>query len=110
WIHFVTGRTAAADAHAQAAIDLFTVLDDQRGTAWAWGIMCWIRFQQGRVEEAAILGEGTLVEAHQLGDPWAIGMTQLLVASVRLWAGRTDDAVGLASEALASFDALDDPY
>jgi hypothetical protein len=37
-------------------------------------------------------------------------MTQLLLASVRLWTGRTEDAVGLASEALGAFEQIADPY
>jgi hypothetical protein len=48
--------------------------------------------------------------AEAAGDRWAVGMGQVLTASIRLWTGRAESAIERAREALATFDAIDDDY
>ncbi len=110
WIAFTTGRTDEADARVQQAVDLFTEVDDSRGLAWSLGLLSWIRFQQRRVDEAEALGAHVLDEARARHDPWATAMMSLLMASVRLWSGRTSEAVERADQARAAFEVLGDGF
>jgi hypothetical protein len=110
WIAFVTGRADDADRHAQAAVDIFSDLVDGRGMAWSLGLLSWVRFQQRRVTEATALGEQVLAEARSRNDPWATAMMTLLLASIRLWTGRTTEGVELAAEARRTFQTIGDPY
>jgi class 3 adenylate cyclase/tetratricopeptide (TPR) repeat protein len=110
WTAFVTGRPDEADRRVAVAVELFGEVGDTQGLAWSLGLLAWVRFQQRRVGEAQALGEQVLAEARARHDPWATAMMVLLVASIRLWTGRTDDAVELSSEALRTFTRLGDGY
>jgi hypothetical protein len=72
--------------------------------------LAWVRFQQRRVAEAQALGEQVLDEARARSDPWATAMMWMLVASLRLWSGRTTEAVTLAEQAQRTFTNLGDAY
>ena len=110
WIAFVTGRADEADDRVHAAVEIFSDLVDTRGLAWSLGLLSWVRFQQRRVAEAEALSEQVLDEAKSRNDPWATAMMTLLSAAIRLWTGRTAQAVELAAEARRVFGNIGDPY
>ena len=110
WIAFVRGDRPRAQARVDEAIELFDRANDSRGRAWANGIEAWIAFQAHRIDEAEAIASRTLDDARSRRDPWAMPMMTMLMASIRLWQGRTEDAVDLAAEAKRGFVALDDPY
>lgn len=56
------------------------------------------------------MAEEVFGAAGEAGDRWALGMGQVLTASIRLWTGRAESAVERARQALATFDAIDDDY
>jgi tetratricopeptide (TPR) repeat protein len=110
WIAFVTGRADLADERVHAAIEIFSDLIDSRGLAWSLGLLSWVRFQQHRVSEAEALGEQVLHEARSRNDPWATAMMTMLSAAIRLWTGRTQEAVELADESRRAFAVIGDAY
>ncbi|MEO6987088.1 MAG: adenylate/guanylate cyclase domain-containing protein [Aquihabitans sp.] len=110
WIAFMSGDRAAADAHIQTSLANFTEVSDTRGLVWGTGLLAWIRFQDGNIHEARRLGEQVLDEARSRSDPWADAMMTLLMASIQLWTGATEDAVDLAETARRRFDSLGDEY
>jgi hypothetical protein len=91
-------------------VAIFTELGDRGGLSWAVGMQAFVRFHQGRFEEADELSGGMLDEAEGRGDPWAVGMMHSLQSSLRLWTGRTAEAVEPAQEAVSRFRAMGDWY
>ncbi|MGI8792779.1 MAG: tetratricopeptide repeat protein [Acidimicrobiales bacterium] len=106
WIAFSAGDPEAADAHLTESIAAFTEMHDFGGLAWAAGLLAWVRLQQGHVAEAEELAEQILARGET--DAWASGMMSLLLASTRLWTGRTDEAIERAEWALERFRELND--
>ena len=49
-----------------------------------------------------------LPETGHRGDMWAVGMLRMLIASVRLWSGRADEALVPAEEAAGAMVRADD--
>jgi tetratricopeptide (TPR) repeat protein len=94
--------------HDSAA--LFAELGDRGGLGWAMGLLAFTRFYAGYPEEAETMAEEVFGAAGEAGDRWALGMGQVLTASIRLWTGRAGSAVERARQALATFDAINDDY
>jgi hypothetical protein len=94
--------------HESAA--LFAELGDRGGLGWALGLLAFTRFHSGYPEEAETMAEQVFGGAEVAGDRWAVGMGQVLSASIRLWTGSAESAIERARQALATFDAIDDDY
>jgi ATP/maltotriose-dependent transcriptional regulator MalT len=86
----------------------FAEIGDWGGAGWAMGLLGWVRFWQGRLDEAERLAEQIRDEAQQTNERWALAMMVLLLANIRLWRGRPDEAVDLAREAVSIFSELGD--
>ena len=52
-----------------------------------------MRYNQGRLEEAAALAEHIAIDGRETGNRWAVGMMDVLLANVRLWSGRMNESV-----------------
>jgi ATP/maltotriose-dependent transcriptional regulator MalT len=78
--------------------------------AWAHGLQAFVRYHQGRFEEAEALADQVLDEAEDRDDPWAIGMMLALRGSLRLWTGRSAAAIAPAEQATERFRAMGDWY
>jgi tetratricopeptide (TPR) repeat protein len=87
---------------------LFEDIGDWGGWGWAVGLMAWVRFFEGRLDEAEELASIVMPEVRERGDRWPLGMLTGLVAHVRLWRGDADEAVRRATEARQVFMAIDD--
>jgi tetratricopeptide (TPR) repeat protein len=86
----------------------FEELGDPGGLTWSRGLLAWVRFHQGRNEEALELATVVGEDARQRGERWGEAMMRVLSASISLWSGRTDDAVTSARQAVALFEEIDD--
>jgi tetratricopeptide (TPR) repeat protein len=78
--------------------------------SWALGLLGWVHFTQGRLDEAAVLAERILREATELGNRWAAGIMRVLVANISLWRGEPAKALEYATESRAAFQELGDPW
>ena len=63
------------------------------GSSWAYGLLAFVRYNQGRLEEAAALAEHIAIDGRETGNRWAVGMMNVLLANVRLWSGRMTESV-----------------
>ena len=72
------------------------------------GLLAWVRFHQGRNDEALALATAVGEDARQRGERWGEAMMRVLSASISLWSGRTEDAVDSAEAAVALFEEIDD--
>ena len=72
--------------------------------------MGFVRYHQGRFDEAEALADQMLDHAHERDDPWANAMMLTLRGSLRLWTGRSAQAIEPAEEALAKFRSMGDWY
>ncbi len=110
WIALMSGRVADAERAATASREAFQQLGDVGGASWARGVQGFVRFQAGDFTEAERCHREVRAEAEQRGDRWALGMMCLLGAGLRLWSGRTEEAVEQGTEGLTLFRALGDRY
>jgi len=108
WISTTAGDTDTAIERIDAAVKLFEETGDTLGLAWAYGLLGWVRLQQGHLVEADALAQRVLGQWDDRADEWGHAMMELLLATTRLWLGRTDEAVELAGEARARFAAIND--
>ena len=108
WIAFMRGDPEAAEARIAESVELFEELGDWGGRGWAVGLLAWVRLQRGYLDEADRLGEAVRADLGSDTDRWALGMMSLLLASTRLFSGRTEESLELAIEARAHFDAVND--
>lgn len=106
WIAFTRGDLATADALLAESATTFGAMGDYAGLAWAMGVHAWVRLQQGHLGEAERMAEQVLSRGET--DSWAGGMLKVLLASTRLWTGRTEEAVELAEEAYERFVRMGD--
>jgi tetratricopeptide (TPR) repeat protein len=67
-----------------------------------------VRYLEGRRADAEALVMPFIDEVKVSGDGWAAGMVYVLLASVRLWEGRTSEAIEPAREARELFRAMQD--
>ena len=68
-------------------------LGDWGGLGWAYGLLAFVRYNQGRLEEAAALAEHIAIDGRETGNRWVVGMMSVLIANVRLWTGRMTESV-----------------
>lgn len=110
WIAFAQGRIDEASRRIEESADLFEAMGNTGGTAWAHGLEGFIRLAEGDLAGADALQRRVLADAEVGGDRWATAMMLLLGAIVRLWTGRTEEGVNLATEGLDLFRAVHDRY
>src|SRR5690606_9680601 len=79
------------------------------GLAWTEGLLAFVRFYQGRFDEACELAERILVESQRRNDRWAQGMMLIVIGAVDLWEGRTERAIEVAGRAVGRFRSIGDP-
>src|SRR5262249_4254807 len=72
--------------------------------------LAFVRYNQGRNEEAAQLAEHIAVDGRETGNRWAVGMMNVLLANVRLWSGRMNESVARGGEAIALFQEIGDRW
>ena len=94
----------------QESAELFGELGDWGGLGWAFGLLAFVRYMQGRLDEAAELAEQIAVEGLETGNRWAVGMMDVLLADVALWRGRTREAVHEGRNAMKLFQDIDDGW
>jgi tetratricopeptide (TPR) repeat protein len=110
WCAFYLGRSNEAEAQLRVAAATFEELGDAAGRSWALGLLAWTRFQQGFSLEAEAMAESILDGTRRRGDRWALGMTLVLIGSVRLWTGRAVAAVECLEEARDLFLQIEDAF
>jgi class 3 adenylate cyclase/tetratricopeptide (TPR) repeat protein len=110
WIAFYRGHLDVAEARLNESTTAFAEIGDWGGLGWALGLMAWVRFNQGDLEEAEKIARDVLREASDVGNRWASGIMQVLLANVGLWRGQTTDAVEQAEAARTVFCELEDAW
>ena len=58
------------------------------------GLLAFVRYNQGRLEEAVALAEHIAIDGRETGNRWMVGMMGVLIANVGLWTGRMAESVG----------------
>ncbi len=110
WSAFMAGRAAEAERHLRRAIDTFTEHGDRGGLGWALGLYAWVKFHLGDSEGGEWLALQVLDSGLERGDRWGAGMMEVLLSSIRLWGGRTDEAIASSVRAVAIFEEIDDHF
>src|SRR5438309_5205401 len=104
------GDTSTAEERLSASAALFAEINDVTGQAWALGLLGWVRFIEGRLDDAEQLGQQVIEIARKNGDRWAFGMMSLLLGLCGMWRGRTNEAVTRAREAREVFVEVGDAW
>ena len=94
----------------EESADLFGELGDWGGLSWAYGLLAFVRYNQGRLEEAAAIAEHIAIEGRETGNRWAVGMMDVLLAQRALWSGRTHECVERGSDAIELFQEIGDRW
>ncbi len=110
WCAFYSGKASEAEGRLRKAAATFEDLGDLGGLGWANGLLAWTRFQQGFNAEAGAMADAILADSAQSGDRWARGIMLVLAGSVRLWTGRTNEAIERLDEARNLFEAMKDDF
>lgn len=108
WAAFTRGDNDLAEERLLASSNLFEEIGDFGGRSWAQGLLGYIWYFKGRLVEAGIVAEGGVEISRETGDRWAHGMMLNLLAGVRLWQGRTREALDRAQSAKALFEDIGD--
>ena len=87
-IAFFRNDSARAEDRLDRSVTVFPELGDYGGLNWCEGIRAWVRFTQGRLEEAEALAYEQLSETETTGNRWVAGILYLLLANLALWRGR----------------------
>ena len=99
-----------ADDRLAAAADMFRDLDDWGGLNWTFAVLAWVRFMQGRLDEAEVLAREQLPESEATGNRWVAGILDMLLGSISLWSGADRRGRDPRTAAVARFQALRDPW
>jgi tetratricopeptide (TPR) repeat protein len=110
WLSFLSGDLELADERLHRAASTHSRLGDRNGVGWAFGLLAFVRFFQRRFVEAEDLASVVQTEALERGDDWAAAMMQTLVADLRLWHGRLEEAMSNAEQARMRFRRLGDKF
>lgn len=110
WLSFLSGDLELADERLHRAAATHSRLGDRNGVGWAFGLLAFVRFFQRRFVEAEDLASVVQTEALERGDDWAAAMMQTLVADLRLWHGRLEEAMSNAEQARMRFRRLGDKF
>ena len=107
-LSFYGNRVDEAEERLGRAEEAFRSAGDTGGIGWVRGLLGYVRLAQGRRIEAESLALSIVDEVRDRGDRWASAMTLVLLATVRLWEGRAEQAVDGATEALKLFSEIND--
>jgi tetratricopeptide (TPR) repeat protein len=97
-----------AEERLVASSQRFEEIGDFGGRAWAYGLLGYVWYFKGRLDDAATVAEGGLEISRDIGDRWAYGMMLNLLSGVRLWQGRTRQSLEYARQAHRLFTEIDD--
>ena len=81
-------RSRTPERRLNKSADVFSELGDWGGLGWAYGLLAFVRYNQGRLDEAATLAEHIAIEGAETGNRWAVGMMSVLLANVDMWRGQ----------------------
>jgi tetratricopeptide (TPR) repeat protein len=73
-------------------------------------LLAYVRYIQGRLDEALELAEQIALEGHDTGNRWAVGMMNVLLANIALWRGRGEECVQRGREAVKLFRSINDRW
>ncbi|MCE9622551.1 MAG: AAA family ATPase [Actinomycetia bacterium] len=110
WIAFLSGDLPAARERLTRSAETHTRLGDRNGVGWAFGLLAFVEFFEGRFAEAEELAGVVGAEAEQRGDVWAASMMDTLLADLRLWQGKLEDAASFADKARLRFKRINDKF
>ncbi len=109
-IAFFRSDSDKADDRLERSAAVFRELGDYGGLNWCEGIRAWVRFTQGRLDEAEALAVEQLPETEATGNRWVGAILTLLLTNLALWRGESQQAVVHAEETLTRFQAITDPW
>jgi tetratricopeptide (TPR) repeat protein len=109
-IAFFRSDSDTADKRLERSAAVFRELGDYGGLNWCEGVRAWVRFTQGRLDEAEALAVEQLPETDATGNRWVGAILTLLLTNLALWRGESQRAVVHAEETLARFQAIADPW
>ena len=109
WIAFTDGRMDEAERALAESRVAFDEVGDSGGLAWVEGLRAYLLFMQGDFGLADELAARVLRESERRGDRYGEGMMHVVRAGIRLWSGRTLDAVEESSLAVAALRSAGDP-
>ena len=110
WVAFMSGDLAAARDRLTHAAATHERLGDRNGVGWAFGLLAFVEFFEGHFDRAEALAGTVGKEADLRGDVWAASMMDTLLADLRLWQGKLEEAADLAERARARFKKLNDKF
>lgn len=110
WIAFLSGDLPAARERLTRSAETHIRLGDRNGVGWAFGLLAFVEFFEGRFAEAEELAGIVGAEAEQRGDGWAASMMDTLLADLRLWQGKLEDAANFADKARQRFKRINDKF
>ena len=68
WIAFARGKVASAEARLGEAAATFTEVGDTGGLMWTLGLLSFVRYSEGRFDEAVDRAGRVLRESERRGD------------------------------------------
>ena len=110
WISFLSGDLPTARERLNHSAETHSRLGDRNGVGWAFGLLAFVEFFEGRFAEAEELAAIVGTEAEQRGDVWAASMMDTLLADLRLWQGKLEDAANFADKARQRFKRINDKF
>jgi ATP/maltotriose-dependent transcriptional regulator MalT len=90
--------------------DLFGEIGDWGGVGWALGMLAFVRYNQGELDEAESLAHQISQEAGETGSRWAEGMMEVLLADIAIWRGHAEESVERSRNAIAMFAEMGDHW
>ena len=109
-IAFFRSDSERAEDRLDRSVAAFRELGDYGGVNWCEGVRAWVRFTQGRLDEAEALAYEQLPETETTGNRWVAGILCLLLANLALWRGNSQRAVAHAEDTMARFSAIGDQW
>jgi tetratricopeptide (TPR) repeat protein len=97
-----------AEERLESSLDMFEEANDIGGKGWALGLLGFVRYFQGDLEQAGQIAEKIVPVGRELGDKWALGMSLVLLGSVRLFTGDPMEAITYSTEARDIFGSIAD--
>jgi len=109
WIAFTDGRLDEAEHILAESRRAFDEVGDAGGLIWVDGLGAYLQFIRGDLSEAERIAARVLRESERRGDHYGEGMMRVVRAGVRLWRGRTLEAVEEGGGAVAALRVASDP-
>ena len=74
------------------------------------GLLSYVRYHQGRFDEAAELAEQVLADAKKRGDRFPQALVVMLLGSISLWQGRVEEGIDHMERSLELFETMDSSF